>query len=94
MLCGEVTVCSGTVAVLLTAANRTGVERWGNVVWRGNSVFRNCGCTVDSSKQDSVERWRNIVWRGNSVFRNCGCNLDSSKQDRCRVGVKHCCVER
>ena len=53
LLCGEATMCSGIVAVLLTAANRTGVERWWNiVVWRGNNVFRNCGCTADSSKQD------------------------------------------
>ena len=40
------------MAVLLIAANKTGVEQCLIiVVWRGNSVFRNCGCTVDSSKQ-------------------------------------------
>jgi len=27
-LCGEATMCSGTVGVLLTVAGRTGVERW------------------------------------------------------------------
>ena len=52
ILCGGVTVCSGTVALLLRAANRSGLERWCNIVLRGNSVFRNCVCTVDSSKQE------------------------------------------
>ena len=46
-------MCSGSVAVLLIAANRTGVERYSIiVVCRGNNVLRNSDCTVDSSKQD------------------------------------------
>ena len=46
-------MCSGTVALLLTAANMTSVERWRDiVVCRGNNVFRNCDCAVDSSKHD------------------------------------------
>ena len=54
LFCGEATVCSGTVALLLIAAKRTGVEWWWSIVaWRGNRVFRNCCCTVDCSKEDN-----------------------------------------
>ena len=58
LLCGEVTVCSGTVAVQLTAANRT--------VWRGGETLL-CGevtvCSgtvavlLTAANRTGVERW-------------------------------------
>ena len=84
------------MAVLLIAANRTDLESWWNIdVCRGNIVFSNCGCTVDSSKQESCAVLVELfVWRGNNLFRNCGCTVDSRKQDSCGVlVVKYCCVE-